>query len=310
MTSGVCRLASVFLRNTVGGSAALLLVGSLISVGSAEGPTGVQARSAETSIERGSYLVNSIGACGNCHARDPAGDVRPGAVLAGGVAFDTIDPSLPGHVVAPNITPDQETGIGTWTKTDIVLALRNGKRPNGSIIGPPMPIPLYRQLSDQDATAIAAYLLSTKPVKNAVQKSHYNAPLTDYGPPVTHVAAPSRQDKVAYGAYLVTLGHCVACHTPPGANEPLNMKLAFAGGRQFGSIDKIGPSVSGNITPDPDQGIGKWTDDQIKTAITKGVRADGTKLGGPMAFEWYAKMTPEDLDAIVAYLRTVKPVKQ
>ena len=266
---------------------------------------------AETPIERGSYLVNSIGACGNCHGRDASGNnFYADGSLAGGVSFDTVDPDLPGHVIAQNITPDKDTGIGKWSETDIVFALRNGKRPDGRIIGPPMPIPFYRQLSDQDTTAIAAYLLSARPAKNAVKKSQYTIQLTEYGSPVTHVDAPSPEDKIAYGAYLVTFGHCVACHTPPGENgEPLNMTLAFAGGRQLGSIGQISPSVSRNITSDPDYGLGKWTDDQIKTAITKGVRPDGTKLGGPMAFDWYAKITPGDLDAIVAYLRTIKPVK-
>jgi hypothetical protein len=81
-------------------------------------------------------------------------------------------------------------------------------------------------------------------------------------------------------------------------------------GREFGSFGQIGPSVSRNITSDPDQGLGKWSDSDIKQAITKGIRPDGTKLAGPMPYDWYAKMTDADLDAIVAYLRTIKPVKQ
>jgi mono/diheme cytochrome c family protein len=298
MKPRICGLATVFLRNAIGASAASILVGSFTAVASAETP-----------VERGSYLVNSIGACGNCHGRDAVGNLHTDT-LAGGVSFDTVDPDLPGHVVAPNISPDKDTGIGKWSQADIVFALRNGKRPDGSIIGPPMPIPLYRQLSDQDATAIAAYLLSARPARNLVEKSQYKEPLSDYGPPVTHVEAPSPTDKVAYGGYLVTLGHCVACHTPPGDNGALNMNLAFAGGRHFGSIGQIAPSVSRNITPDPDDGIGKWNDTQIKVAITTAVRPDGTKLAGPMPFDWYAKMTVADLDAIVAYLRTIKPVKQ
>src|SRR5215472_5654898 len=289
----ICGLANII------GSAAFIIVGSFSAVASAETP-----------VDRGSYLVNSIGACGNCHARDAQGsDFHPAMALAGGFIFDVIDPDLPGHVIASNITPDPDTGIGKWSEADIVLALRNGKRPDGSIIGPPMPIPVYRELSDQDATAMAAYLLSAKPAKNAVQKSQYKIPLTDYGPSVTHVDALPQGDKVAYGAYLMTFGHCVLCHTPPGDNEPLNMKLAFAGGRQFGGIGQIGPSMSRNITSDPDEGLGKWTDDQIKQAITKGIRPDGTKLAGPMPYDWYAKMTPTDIDAIVAFMRTIKPVK-
>ena len=84
MKSGVCRLASVFLRNTVSVSAAFLFVGSFITAGSAEGPAGVQARSAETPVERGSYLVNTIGACGNCHGRDASGiSIRTARWLVG-----------------------------------------------------------------------------------------------------------------------------------------------------------------------------------------------------------------------------------
>src|SRR5215469_8807224 len=80
-----------------------------------------------------------------------------------------------GRVVMPNITPDPETGIGKWSDAEIVVALRDGKRPDGSIIGPPMPILMYRQLSDLDAAAIAAYLRSLKPVKNALARSQYKS---------------------------------------------------------------------------------------------------------------------------------------
>jgi cytochrome c553 len=279
---------------TLVGSAALILVGSFIAVASAETP-----------VERGSYLVNSIGACGNCHGADASGKLYPDGALAGGFVFDVFDPQL-GHVVAPNITSDKDTGIGKWSEAQILVGLHDGKRPDGSIIGPPMPIPMYRLLADQDATAIAAYLLSTPPVKNAVEKSQYKVPMPDYGPPVTHVDAPSLENKVAYGGYLAAIGHCVRCHTPAGDGKPFNMDLSFAGSRPFAAFPPyFGPSVSRNITSDPDQGLGKWTDDQIKAAITKAVRPDGTKLAGPMAYAWYAKITPDDLDAIVAFMRTI-----
>jgi mono/diheme cytochrome c family protein len=135
----LCGLATGFLWNGVGASAAFILVGSFTAVASAETP-----------VERGSYLVNSIGACGNCHGRDASGNLYTDHTLAGGVSFDTVDPSLPGHVIAPNITPDRDTGIGRWSQADIVTALRNGNRPDGTIIGPPMPIAVYGDLSDQD----------------------------------------------------------------------------------------------------------------------------------------------------------------
>src|SRR5271166_4351709 len=109
---------------------------------------------AETPVDRGAYLVTTIGSCGNCHSpRDAPGHVAAGKELSGGFEFD----EDVGHVIGSNITPDRETGIGTWTEAEIITALRDGKRPDGTIIGPPMPIIAYRKLSDKDAVAIAAY---------------------------------------------------------------------------------------------------------------------------------------------------------
>lgn len=93
--------------------------------------------------------------------------------LAGGFEFD--DGPI-GHVVVRNITPDPETGIGKWTEAEIVTALRNGKRPDDTVIGPPMPIRFYRQLSDRDAAAIAAYLRSLRPISHAVERTRFKNP--------------------------------------------------------------------------------------------------------------------------------------
>jgi len=109
---------------------------------------GCLAAKAETAVERGAYLVTTIGACGNCHSpRDATGRILPGTELSGGFSFD----DAVGRVVGPNITPDHETGIGAWTDSQIITALREGHRPDGTIIGPPMPIPVYKELSDGDA---------------------------------------------------------------------------------------------------------------------------------------------------------------
>jgi mono/diheme cytochrome c family protein len=259
----------------------------------------------ETPLERGTYLMGSIVACGNCHTpRGPDGPL-PGMALAGGLEL-----SLPGFVAyAPNITPDQETGIGGWTDAEIITAIREGKRPDGSIIGPPMPIGMYRGLSDGDVKAIVAYLRQVTPVRNEVQESRYDIPLPPaYGPPVTRVPEPDRTDTVAYGAYLAgPAGHCMECHTPLGETG-----FDFANRLGAGGLEIPGPwgvSVAANITPHETDGIGAWTDREIKDAITKGVRPDGNRLAPPMAFDHYANMTEDDLDAIVAYLRSLKPME-
>jgi cytochrome c553 len=117
---------------------------------------------AQTPLERGTYLMQSIVACGNCHTpKDRDGKPTADRELAGGFVIDA--PIF--HSVSPNITPDKETGVGNWTDDQIVDAIRNGKRPDGTIIGPPMPIEYYRNLSDSDVRAIVAYLRTVKPIK-------------------------------------------------------------------------------------------------------------------------------------------------
>jgi mono/diheme cytochrome c family protein len=257
---------------------------------------------AETPLERGTYLMETIIACGNCHTPQTPQGPEPGRELAGGMPFE--EPF--GTAYASNITPDKATGIGTWTDAQIIAAIREGKRTDGTIIGPPMPIGLYRGISDDDAKAIVAYLRQVKPVANKVPRSKYKVPLPpSYGPPVGKVSAPSPKDKVAYGAYLAgPLGHCTECHSTPDAKGvPDVVRKTGGGGMPFHG--PWGISYAPNITPN---GIGKWTDAQIKTAITTGVRADGSRLKPPMGFAYYKGIRPVDLDAIVAYLRTLKPL--
>ncbi|MGE3832643.1 MAG: cytochrome c [Parvibaculaceae bacterium] len=257
---------------------------------------------AETPLERGTYLMNSIVACGNCHTNQgPNGPIKE-MDLAGGLIFNDFPGST---VLSANITPNPETGIGKWSDADIINAIRNGKRPDGSLIGPPMPFHFYRQMSDDDVKAIVAYLRQAKPVTNKVERSKYAFPLPpEWGPPVTSVAAVSKDDKVAYGEYLAgPLGHCMECHSGPGeqgAPDPVN-KLG-AGGMTFKG--PWGVSVAPNITP---SGLHEWTDEEIKTAVTKGLRRDGTHFLPPMGVSYYANMTDDDLSAIIAYLRQLPP---
>ena len=268
------------------------------------------AASAETLHERGAYLVRTIAGCGNCHTpKDANGHAIAGKELSGGFVLDI----PPGHIVVPNITPDPETGIGKWSVAQIVTALREGKRPDGKILGPPMPFEWYRQLSDRDATAIATYVHSVPPIRHAVERSQFKIPLPpSYGPPVGHVEAPPPADKIAYGGYLAgPVGHCMECHTPFAKPGAIDMSRLGAGGQELPAIGGQPGAlvVSRNITPDPDSGIGKWSDADIKHTITTGIRPDGTKLVRTMAFDWYAKIAPADLDAIIVYLRSLKPLK-
>jgi mono/diheme cytochrome c family protein len=259
---------------------------------------------AETPIEGGKYLMNSIVACGNCHTpKGPDGKAIAGKELSGGNPIDS--PVF--HAVPANLTPDKETGIGNWTDAQIIDAIRNGKRPDGTIIGPPMAIAFYRDMSDTDVKAIVAYLRSIKPISNKVEKSTYKIPLpASYGPPVTHVADVPRTNHVAYGKYLATgLGHCMDCHTPQVRGQA-DMSKIGAGGNPFGAPGG-GVIISPNLTPGNPAGVAKWTNQQIKDALTKGVRPD-RPLVRLMAFDWYAHMDNADLNDLVAFLRSLKPV--
>jgi mono/diheme cytochrome c family protein len=255
--------------------------------------------SAETLLERGTYVMKSIVACGNCHTpKGPKGEI-PGMELAGMAPFFKT-PEFTAN--APNITPDKATGIGAWSDKQIIAAIREGKRPDGSIIGPPMPIGLYRSLSDRDIRAIVTYLRQIKPVRNEIPKSEYRIPLPpSYGPPVGNVPEVPRSDEVTYGAYLAgPAGHCIECHSPMGPKGPDIEKQLGAGGFEFPG--PWGMSVSANITP---TGLSDRSDAEIKKMITQGIRPDGSRMLPPMAYPYYAKIRDEDLDAIIAYLRTL-----
>jgi mono/diheme cytochrome c family protein len=260
---------------------------------------------AETLLERGSYLINGIVACGNCHTPQGPDGPLPGMELAGGlvIAEEAFT------VRTPNITPDEETGIGKWTDAQIIAAIREGRRPDGRIIGPPMPIDLYRQMSDRDVRALVAYLRQVQPVRNPVPPSEYRIPLpTSYGPPVGSVPDVPRADPLTYGAYLAgPLGHCIECHTLVIGGQADFRRRLGAGGNVFHG--PWGTSVARNITPDRETGIGEWTDEQIRRAITRGISADGSPLKPPMGFRYYANIADPDLKALIACLRSLTPLK-
>ena len=260
----------------------------------------IHAKAEESLLERGTYLVQTVAACGNCHT--PKEGPLQGQELAGGFKIEF--PAFAAY--ASNITPDQETGVGAWSDEQLITAIREGKRPDGSIIGPPMPIALYRQLSDRDVHAIVAYLRTVKPVQNVVPKSEYKFPLPPaYGPSVGSVADVPNSDPVRYGEYLAgPVAHCVECHTPFVQGHP-----DFANQLGHGGFEFPGPwgvSISRNITNDAEKGLGAWTDDQIRIAITQGLRPDGNALLPPMPFYAYRAIKDEDLNAIIAYLRTLR----
>lgn len=257
-------------------------------------------------VKRGDYLVNTIMTCGNCHTPKGPPAAIAGKDFSGGLSWD----EPPFVVTASNITQDKETGIGAWTDAQIKTLLRTGKRPNGVQIAEVMPTSFYGIVTESDMDAIVAYLRTIKPVANKVPDPVYKIALPHHlfpggEKPFTDAMM---SDPVKKGFYLVTIGHCMECHTPFGPRGGKDLVADLGkGGMKFPG--PWGESVSRNITPSKTKGIGAWTDAEIKTAITQGKSKDGSPLKPPMGYPYYARMTGADLDAVVAYLRTV-PAKE
>lgn len=255
---------------------------------------------AESPLERGSYLVNTIMTCGNCHSPKGPPNVVAGKDFSGGLRFNVPNAF---DVTAPNITPDKQTGIGTWSTADIKKLLLTGVPPDGKPIAV-MPTGFYGILQPTDLDAIVMYIQSVKPVSNKVPTPIYHVPIKQEVIPWAQkpIDPAELTDKVKRGFYLATIGHCMECHTPRVRGD-LDLSKMGAGGQQFPG--PWGISVSRNITSSKSKGIGSWTDAEIRRAVTQGIDKDGKKLNPPMGFQYYAHMTNADLDDLIAWLRTV-----
>jgi mono/diheme cytochrome c family protein len=256
-------------------------------------------------VKRGDYLVDGILTCGNCHTpKGPTGDISEKA-FSGGLSWD----EPPFKVTAPNITQDKETGIGDYTDTELKYVLRKGIKRNGVPVAMVMPSGFYEIMTEHDLDAVIAYLHTIKPIKNTVPDPVYRMPQGHPIPPGGDKPFNEAMlsEKVNKGLYLVTIAHCMECHTPMGPRgREFDTRLG-AGGFEFPG--PWGVSVSRNITSSKEKGIGAWTDDEIKRAVTHGVSRDGSKLKPPMGYHYYATLASDDLDAIVAYLR-ILPAKE
>jgi mono/diheme cytochrome c family protein len=275
-----------------------------------------EAANAQSLVERGGYLVNSIMACGTCHTpRDPDGKpVADRAFSGGGLTLAT-----PAFVAtASNITPDLETGIGSWSDAEIKQALVTGMRPgHGHLAGVPlaavMPANFYKALLPEDLDAIVAYLRTIKPVRNQVPEPVYKASVHRDPYPDAEVGFNMAMvgDSARRGDYLATIGHCMECHSAFSRGVSDFKTGLGRGGRAFpprNGEPGAPPSIAANITSDAASGIGAWTDQEIARAITQGIGRDGRMLKPPMAYGYYANLKPSDLADIIAYLRTVPPL--
>ncbi|HTB61329.1 MAG TPA: c-type cytochrome [Polyangia bacterium] len=270
---------------------------------------------------RGGYLVNQVAACGACHT--PRVNLswlegeRADAYLAGGTFLD--DPSYGLAVMVPNITPDAETGIGSWSDDQILRSIRDGVGNKDNLLMPPMPFGTWAHLSDDDAHAIVTYIRSAPPVKNAVDRTHNHFAFGVrfaksmgfiHHKPAMNVQAPPRSDRVKYGQYLAHgVAPCHDCHSLT-SKGPSDDNL-FAGAEDPMEERDVGKVWPRNLTPDKETGLGNYTAAQIKQSLRDGKRLDGKTMAPPMSslIPHLSGMTDEDLDAVVAYLLSI-PAKK
>ncbi len=263
-------------------------------------------------MERGRYLVTAVNGCFQCHSEH---DVTPEAITIkagteGGGERMVDDPGL-GKVYASNISSDKETGIANWTDDQIARAVREGIGGDGRALFPIMPYQNFRHLSDEDLASIIVYIRSVPPVKNALPKTQINFPVNrlimGVPAPITEpVKDPDLSTPRARGEHLVTLANCADCHTPQDANGQQMQNLAFAGGFELNGLG--GKKVAAaNITQDA-SGIPYYDEATfIKTIRTGQIGA--RKIDPVMPWGLYRNMTDDDLKAVFAFIRTLKPVR-
>lgn len=258
-------------------------------------------------IARGEYLVRA-GGCVTCHVAEEE-DAVP---FAGGRAIE----SPFGTFYSPNITPDEETGIGGWSDEDFVDAFWKGVSPDGDHYFPAFPFPSYTGITREDLLAMKAYLFSLAPAHHPNREHELSVLLSSrlaaglwkrrYFVPGRFAPDPDRSDEWNRGAYLVRhLGHCGECHTPRSRFGALRRDRALTGNPDGPEGENVP-----NITADPENGIGKWSTGDIEYFLESGMLPDGDFAGGAMADvidEGTSHLTDADRHAIAVYLKSLTP---
>jgi mono/diheme cytochrome c family protein len=290
MFKGVFRTAVRTLAKTMG---ILVVASTCASTASAQ----------QTPAQRGEYLARA-GDCISCHT------ANGGAPYAGGYQLDTPF----GYLLAPNITPDDETGIGRWSSADFYRAMHDGVNKRGQDMYPAMPYDFYTKLTRADSDAIFAYLRTLKPVRNAVDINHLRFPFNQrwsmavwrelYFDEGTFKPDPTQSASWNRGAYLVEgLGHCSSCHSPRNALGGIEQNKAYTGA----SIDDwFAPNLTANLHT----GLGAWTAADIATYLKTGAVAGRTTAFGPMAevvTNSLSHLSDADLAAMAEYLKAIPP---
>jgi mono/diheme cytochrome c family protein len=281
-------------------------------------PEDIKIEPTSARIERGRYLANSVSVCMDCHSKRDwnkfAGPVIEGTWGQGGEEFDQ-KIGLPGKFYAKNITP---YALANWTDGELLRAIGSGVNKDGKALFPIMPHPNFGKMDREDLYSIIAYLRTLKPIESTVPKAETDFPMNFIMNTIPKKAAyskiPDPGNKLAYGKYLFTAANCTDCHTMKVKGNPME-GMEMAGGTEF-PLYTGGTVRTANLTPDPETGIGNWTEQNflsrfavytdsayVPRSIAKG------EFNSVMPWMMYSTMKQDDLKAIYAWLKTLKPVK-
>ena len=273
----------------------------------------IKVESSQYDIARGEYLANYVSVCIDCHSERDwsvfSGPIISGTEGKGGEIFDE-KKGFPGKFYAANITP---YNLKDHTDGEIYRAITTGVNKKGEAIFPVMPYLLYGKMDNEDIYDIIAYVRTLKPIKNDVEESSADFPMSFILPTIPKKGQPQKRPNkeagVEYGAYIINAAACYECHTPFDRGQPIKEK-AFAGGRKFQMQNGI--VHSSNITPDKRTGIGNWSEKMFVVkfhAFAEGGYPVGeNEVNTIMPWTMYAKMDSTDLRAIYHYLMSLDPI--
>lgn len=262
-------------------------------------------------LARGRYLAENVSSCMDCHSphdwTQHDNPITPGMEGAG----EHMElGGTPGTIYAPNLTPDQETGSGSWTDDQLARAIREGIGHDGRTLFPIMPYQHFKSMSDEDVASVVVFLRSLPAVHNPLPQTQIIFPVKYLirsvpEPVMQPVPQPDVSTPVARGAYLVNMAACSDCHTPQDKNGQPIPGMDFGGG--FILEGPWGRVASANITQDP-TGI-PYYDEQLFLQVMRTGYVKARKLSQIMPWANFRGMTDEDLLSIFAYVKTIPAVR-
>jgi mono/diheme cytochrome c family protein len=274
--------------------------------------------SLQMKLDRGKYLVYSVVNCVDCHSELNLNKYSlplvPGTEGAGGFHMHEVDKNIPGKIYVPNITP---YALKDWTDEEIAISITRGINKNGDTLFPLMPFHGLSAMAKEDVDAVVAFIRTLKPIENSIPKREMFVPMSVFGPLPDRDyklnTMPDTADLVKYGEYLVTIGHCTDCHTPATKEGPPDISRFLAGGMKF-DLPTFSVTVA-NITPDSATGIGSWSETMFlqkfrTNSAPEMLNTEPGKMNTLMPWSFYGTMKDNDLKAVYAYLRTIKPISQ